>query len=58
MALNNLLELICHKTKMVTVARNGNGDMSSNLRKSICISQSANTLVKGIRPVILNPAMV
>ena len=37
---------------MVIVVGNGHGDMSSD-----CISHSTNTLGKGMKPIILPPAM-
>ena len=41
---------------MVTIVRNGHGDMSSNLDETDCISHSTNTLGKGMNPIILLPA--
>ena len=42
---------------MVTVGENGQGDTSSNLAETVCISHSTNTLRKGMNPIILPPAM-
>ena len=41
---------------MVIVLGNGHGDSSSNPERH-CISHSTNTLVKGMYPIILPPAM-
>ena len=42
---------------MVIVVGNGHGNTSSNLDEADCISQSTNTLGKGMNPIILPPAM-
>ena len=41
---------------MVMVVGNGHGDTSSNPGRD-CISDSTNTLGKGMNPIILPPAM-
>ena len=42
---------------MVIIVGNGHGDASSILEDADCISHSANTLVKGMNPIILPQAM-
>ena len=42
---------------MVIVVGNGHGDTSSNPGQTDCISHSTNTLLKGMNPIILPPAM-
>ena len=42
---------------MVIVVGNGHADTSSNLDEADCISHNANTLGKGMNPIILTPAM-
>ena len=42
---------------MVIVAANGHGDTSSNPGETDCISHSTNTFGKGMKPIILPPAI-
>ena len=49
-----ILESTCD---MIITAGNGHIEVNSNPRGD-CISQSTNTLVKGMNPTILPPAMV